>query len=202
MNTFFCSMYRRVKAWTEVHFLYEARSTLLHANKTTKKCIQFLNNKTIEAFLNRLMHVFIDPLSIYFYRVDKRLLFYYCLLLRELFLYSVVWWGIVPEPTARALYITRQHYGKTVLNGEDNNIFSTQHPIPDIKEKHTQIQYNNNNKIYNVTLYLHCQTWPCWQQTTARVYFKGDKYDKSIYKLRWKIYATGIVPAGNCLKLV
>jgi hypothetical protein len=121
------------------------------------------------------MHVFIDPLSIYFHRVDKRLLFYYCLLLRELFLYSVVWWGIVPELTARALYITRQHYGKTVLEGEDNNIFSTQHPIPDIKEKHTQIQYNNNNKIYNVTLYLYRQTWPCWQQTTARVYFKGDK---------------------------
>jgi hypothetical protein len=42
----------RVKAWTEEHFLCEAlkrfiqsmlRSTLLHANKTTKKCIQFLN---------------------------------------------------------------------------------------------------------------------------------------------------------------
>jgi hypothetical protein len=47
--------------------------------------------------------------------------------------------------------------------------------MPHIKEKHTQIQYNNNNKIYNVTLYLHCQSWPCWQQTTARVYFKGDK---------------------------
>jgi hypothetical protein len=24
-----------------------------------------------------------------------------------------------------------------------------------------------------VTLYLHCQNSPCWQQTTARVYFKG-----------------------------
>ena len=42
-------------------------------------------------------------------------LFYYCLLLRELFSYSV----------ARALYLTRQHYRKTVLEGEDNNIFST-----------------------------------------------------------------------------
>jgi hypothetical protein len=28
-------------------------------------------------------------------------------------------------PTARALYLTRQHYGKTVLEGEDNNMFST-----------------------------------------------------------------------------
>jgi hypothetical protein len=26
------------------------------------------------------------------------ILFYYCLLLRKLFSYSVVWWGIVPEP--------------------------------------------------------------------------------------------------------
>ena len=45
--------YRRVKAWTKSHFLHEAptrfiqnvlRSTLLHANKSTKKCIQFLNS--------------------------------------------------------------------------------------------------------------------------------------------------------------
>ena len=57
----------------------------------------------------------------------------------------------MPEPTARALYLTRQHYRKIVLEGVDNNIFSTYHPIPDIKEKDTQIQYNNNNKIYNVT---------------------------------------------------
>jgi hypothetical protein len=28
----------------------------------------------------------------------------------------------VPGPTARALYLTRQHYRKTVLEGEDNNI--------------------------------------------------------------------------------
>jgi hypothetical protein len=55
------------------------------------------------------------------------LLFCYCLLLRGQFSYihSVVWWGIVPEPTARVLYITRQLYRKTVLEGEDNNIFST-----------------------------------------------------------------------------
>ena len=94
--------------------------------------------------------------------------------MRELFSY-VVLGGIVPEPTSRALYLTRQHYRKTVLEGEDNNIFSTYHPTPDIKEKHNQIQYNNNNTIYNVTLYLHCQIWPCWQQTTARVYYKEDK---------------------------
>jgi hypothetical protein len=56
------------------------------------------------------------------------------------------------------------------------------HPISDIKEKHTQIQYNNN-KMYSVTLYLHCQTWPCWQQTTAQVYFKGGK--------SWKKYISG-----------
>ena len=41
------------------------------------------------------------------------LIFYYCLLPRELFSYSVVWWGIVPEPTTRKLYFTRQHYRKT-----------------------------------------------------------------------------------------
>jgi len=48
----FLYFYRRVKAWTKAHFLYEAlacfiqnvlRSTILHANKTTKKCIQFLS---------------------------------------------------------------------------------------------------------------------------------------------------------------
>jgi hypothetical protein len=53
------------------------------------------------------------------------LLFYYCLLLRELFSYSVVWWDIVPEP--------RQHYCKTIPKGEDNNVFSTQHLILDIE---------------------------------------------------------------------
>lgn len=36
---------------------------------------------------------------------------------------------------------------ETVLEGENNNIFSTRHPIVDIKEKHTQIQHNNNNAI-------------------------------------------------------
>jgi len=51
--------------------------------------------------------------------------FYCCLLLRELFSYSVVWCGIVPEPTASALYLTRQHCRKTVLEGEDNNMFGT-----------------------------------------------------------------------------
>ena len=52
----FLQFYRRVKAWTEAHFLYEAhqrfiqnvlRSALLHANKTTKKCIQFLNKMLV-----------------------------------------------------------------------------------------------------------------------------------------------------------
>jgi len=37
------------------------------------------------------------------------MLLYYCLLLRKLFSYSVVWWGIVPGPTARRLFLTRQH---------------------------------------------------------------------------------------------
>jgi hypothetical protein len=45
--------YRRVKAWTEAHFFYEALvrfiqnvllSTILHANRTTKKCIQFFDH--------------------------------------------------------------------------------------------------------------------------------------------------------------
>ena len=57
-----------------------------------------------------------------FHSCHRCLLFYYCLLLRELFSYSVVRWGIVPEPTAKALYLTKQHYRKTVLEGEDNNI--------------------------------------------------------------------------------
>jgi len=54
-----------------------------------------------------------------------QLLFYYCVPQRELFSYSVVWSDIVPEPTARALYLTRQQYRKTILEGEDNTIFST-----------------------------------------------------------------------------
>ena len=54
---------------------------------------------------------------------------------------------------ARALYLTRQDYRETVLEGEDNNMFSIQHPILEINEKHTQIQlYYNNKKIYNATL--------------------------------------------------
>jgi hypothetical protein len=37
------------------------------------------------------------------------ILFYYCLLLRELFSYCVVWLGIVPEPMERVICFTRQH---------------------------------------------------------------------------------------------
>jgi hypothetical protein len=55
------------------------------------------------------------------------LLFYYCLLLRKLFSYSVVWCGIVPEPTAKALYLTRQHYRKTVLETDIKTLSVTQH---------------------------------------------------------------------------
>jgi hypothetical protein len=75
----------------------------------------------------------------------------------------------------------------------------------DVKEKHTQIQYNNNNNnnnIYNVTLYLHCQTWPCWQQTTARVYYKRDKSWQKYIKIKWENLSHRYVPAGNRLKLV
>ena len=32
---------------------------------------------------------------------------------------------VVSEPTARALYITRQYHRKTVHEGEDTNIYST-----------------------------------------------------------------------------
>jgi hypothetical protein len=45
----------------------------------------------------------------------------------ELFSCSVFWGGIVPESTARAQYLTRQRYRKTVLEGVDNNIFNTTH---------------------------------------------------------------------------
>jgi hypothetical protein len=41
-----------------------------------------------------------------------------------------------PEGTV-FLYLTRQHYRKTVPEGEDNNMFSTYHLILDIKEKKT-----------------------------------------------------------------
>jgi hypothetical protein len=57
---------------------------------------------------------YFDPLPLV-YRTPH--LFYYCLLLRALFSYSVIWCDIVPEPTGRALYLTRQHYRKTVLEG-------------------------------------------------------------------------------------
>ena len=53
------------------------------------------------------------------------ILSYYCQLLSELFSYSVVWCAIVLGPTARVLYLPRQHNRKTVLEGEDNNILST-----------------------------------------------------------------------------
>jgi hypothetical protein len=41
----------------------------------------------------------------------------------------------VSEPTASALYTTRQHYRKTVPDGKDNNMFNKQHLILEIKEK-------------------------------------------------------------------
>jgi hypothetical protein len=51
-------------------------------------------------------------------------------------------------------------------------------------------------------------TWPCWQQTTARVYFKGDKswqkYIKNTRKdlcdrnsHRGKSFETGIIPVAR-----
>ena len=46
---------------------------------------------------------------------------YYCLPPREQFSYSVVWWGIVPDQSVRALYLTRQHYRRTGPSGEGNN---------------------------------------------------------------------------------
>ena len=92
------------------------------------------------------------------------ILLYYCLLLRELFSYSVVRCGRVVEPTARALYLTRQHYRESVLELEKTIIYLVHNITFQTKEKHTQIQHynnNNNNKIYDVISYLHCQTWPC-----------------------------------------
>jgi hypothetical protein len=34
-------------------------------------------------------------------------------------------YGIVPSPIDQALYLIRQHYRKTVPEGEDNNTYST-----------------------------------------------------------------------------
>ena len=55
---------------------------------------------------------------------DTIILLYYGLILWEL-CYSVVWWCIVPAPTTRALFLTIEHYMKTVHEGEDSNMFST-----------------------------------------------------------------------------
>jgi len=54
------------------------------------------------------------------------LLSYYGLLTREPFSYSVVWVGIVPEPVGKGtIYLPRQHYRRTVPEGEVHNKFST-----------------------------------------------------------------------------
>ena len=81
-------------------------------------CNYFINNLYICATTNVINS---NPAHGEVYSI----LLYYCLLLRELFFYSVVWCGIVPEPRSRVLYLTRQHYRKTVLEGEDNDMFST-----------------------------------------------------------------------------
>jgi hypothetical protein len=51
--------------------------------------------------------------------------------------------------------------------------------------------------MYNATLYLHCQTCPCWQQTTARVYFKGDKSWQKYIKITQENLCHGCNPRGN-----
>jgi hypothetical protein len=109
-------------------------------------------------------------------------------------------WGIVPEPT-RGHYTSPDNTIGKFLEGKDNNIFSTWHLIPDIKEKHTQIQYNNNNNIYNVTLYLHCQTCPSWQQITAWVYFKGDKSWQKYIKITWENLCHRYSPCGKSFEI-
>jgi hypothetical protein len=50
---------------------------------------------------------------------DRGIVRYYSIIIYS---YSDVWWGIAPEPSTRALYFTRKHYRKTVLEGEDNNM--------------------------------------------------------------------------------
>jgi hypothetical protein len=50
---------------------------------------------------------------------------YHCLLPREQFSYSVVWWSIVPSSLARALCHIRQHIRRRVPSGVDNNRITT-----------------------------------------------------------------------------
>jgi hypothetical protein len=66
----------------------------------------------------------------------------------------------VPEPLRH--YTSQDNTIEKLFSREKTIIYLVHNilGIPDIKEKHIQIQYNNN-KIYNVILYLHYQTWPC-----------------------------------------
>ena len=85
---------------------------------------------------------------------DRRIVRYYSIIVYS---YSDVWWGIVPEwwcLVRRGHYTSPDNTLGKMFSREKTIICCTQHPILEIKEKHTQIQhYNSNNKIYNVTLY-------------------------------------------------
>jgi hypothetical protein len=50
---------------------------------------------------------------------------------------------------ARTIYLTKQHYRKTVPEREDNNMFSTEHLILDIKY-YVGNNINKNGKYHDV----------------------------------------------------
>ena len=61
----------------------------------------------------------------YYQKVNSQVINFLHLLLlisvENQFSYCVTWWGIVPSSLVQALYLTKQHYRRTVPSGEDNN---------------------------------------------------------------------------------
>ena len=81
--------------WSDIRYLLYY-SNMVKSNSddvfTKSECIKSTTNKEIEYTSNRIWS------NRERYELSTSIIFYYCLFLRELFSYSVVWWGIVPEP--------------------------------------------------------------------------------------------------------
>jgi hypothetical protein len=66
-------------------------------------------------------------------------------------------YGRVPSPIDQALYLIRQHYRKTVPEGEDNNTYST-YLFLEIKNQRLPGACNRSpgSKLLSITTQLHC----------------------------------------------